>query len=361
MAIPSELKRLLNLARRESASDIHLVSGLPPLFRINGEIILANTPPLSRDDTKRMTLGLMNKEQQKAFDTSWQLCSSLFDQDLGRFRVSIYKHGGNPEMSIRPINQQIKTREELRLPIQVEEFTRLSSGLVLVTGPTGSGKTTTLNFMVDLINCERRCKIITIEDPVEYIHTRKNSVIIQEELYTDVKSFSSALVHVLRQDPDVICIGEMRDYETTATALTAAETGHLVIATCHTPNTIQTVERIVSIFPPNQQSQIIAQLSNCLQGVIAQRLVTSADKKCRLLATELMTMTIPCRHLIRERDFHKLLSIIQTSRQQGMHTMDNSLFDLYETGEITYDAAMTNSHDPTWMRDRIHHQTEQSK
>jgi len=354
MAISAEMQRILALARRSDASDIHIVAGLPPLFRINGEIILADAPPLDRDNTKRLCYSLLNEEQQKVFERDWQICCSVFDDKFGRFRVSIYYKANNAEMALRLVMADIKTRDALHLPEQIEDFTRLASGLVLVTGPTGSGKTTTMNFMIDLINSERRCKIITIEDPVEYVHPQKKAVIVQQELYVDVKSFAVALIHVLRQDPDVICIGEMRDLDTTATALTAAETGHLVIATCHTPNTFQTVERIVSVFPDNQHSQVVTQLANCLKGILAQRLVPSADKKRRVLATELLLVNAPARRHIRENEFHQLISVIQIGRRQGMHSMDDSLFELYESGEITYDAAVNNSHDSAEMRKRIH-------
>lgn len=357
MEISSEMHRLLATARRENASDIHIVAGLPPLFRINGEIVVANMPALTKQDTAGLSLGMLNEEQKEVFQRDWQLCCSIYDEKLGRFRVSIYYREGNPEMAIRPVMEHVGTREELRLPEQVEDFTRLASGLVLVTGPTGSGKTTTLNFMIDLINSERRCKIIAIEDPVEYVHKQKKAVIIQQELYTDVKSFSRALVHVLRQDPDVICVGEMRDLDTTATALVAAETGHLVIATCHTPNTVQTVERIVSIFPENQQPQIFTQLSNCLHGVIAQRLVPSADKKARVLATELLIVNAAARKHIRDRQIHQLINVIQMGHKQGMHSIDDSLFELYEAGEITYDTAINHSRDPLALRERIHHES----
>jgi twitching motility protein PilT len=353
MNITAEMQRILSLARRAEASDIHIVAGLPPLFRINGEIILADSPPMTREDTKRMSYGLLNEEQVKIFEQDWQLCCSVFDDKLGRFRVSIYFQAGNPEMSVRPVSNVIRNRQELRLPEQIEEMTHLSSGLVLVTGPTGSGKTTTLNYMIDLINSERRCKIITIEDPVEYIHTQKKAIIVQQELHTDVKSFARAMVHVLRQDPDVVCIGEMRDLDTTATALMAAETGHLVIATCHTPNCFQTIERIVSIFPENQQPQIIMQLSNCLKAVIAQRLIQSANKKRRILATELLLVDAPTQRHIREQEFHQIVSVIQTGRKKGMHLMDDSLYDLYQAGEITYESAINNSFNPRTMRERI--------
>jgi twitching motility protein PilT len=357
MTVMSEMQKILGLARREDASDIHIVAGLPPMFRINGEIILSNRPALTREDTARLCHSLLNDEQKKVLDQNWQLCCSIFDPNLGRFRVSIYYHAGNPEMAIRPVMDHIKTREDLHIPAEVEEFTRLPYGLILLTGPTGSGKTTTMNFMIDLVNSERRCKIIAIEDPVEYIHKQKRAVIVQQELHTDVKRFSSALIHVLRQDPDVICIGEMRDLETTETALLAAETGHLVVATCHTPNTLQTVERIVSIFPENQQPQVFTQLASCLQGIVAQRLVPAVGQKQRRLATELLIMNPPARKHIRDRQLHLLINIIQTGRKQGMHSMDDSLLELYEAGEITYDTAISNSYDPKNLRDRIHKET----
>ncbi|HAL44317.1 MAG: hypothetical protein A2Y12_15965 [Planctomycetes bacterium GWF2_42_9] len=353
------MQRILALARRENASDIHIVTNLPPTFRINGEIILADMPPLKREDTARLCFGLLNEEQKKSFEKNWQLCCSLNDPRLGRFRVSIYYHCGNPEMAIRPVVAHIKNRNELRLPKQIDDFSRLACGLILLTGPTGSGKTTTLNYMMDLINTDRRCKIISIEDPVEYVHLQKKAIIVQQELHTDVKSFGSALIHVLRQNPDVICIGEMRDLETTETALVAAETGHLVIATCHTPNAYQTVERIVSIFPQNQQSQIFTQLANCLQGILAQRLVPSSNRKERTLATELLIMNAAARKLVREQELHQLVNIIQMGRKQGMHSMDDSLLELYEAGEITYDTAISNSFSPDMLKSRMHGKSEQ--
>ncbi len=354
MEISSEMLRILSLARRANASDIHIVAGLPPLFRINGEIILADAPPLDQADTKRLCYGMLNDEQQKVFERDWQLCCSVFDENFGRFRVSILYHANNPEMALRPVTDKIPDRDTLRLPPQMDDLTRLSNGLILVTGPTGSGKTTTLNYMIDVINSERRCKINTIEDPVEYIHPRKKAVIVQQELHTDVKSFDKALIHVLRQNPDVICVGEMRDLDTTATALTAAETGHLVIATCHTPNSFQTIERIVAIYPEMQQPQIINQLANCLRAVLAQRLIPTVDRKGRVLATELLLMDAPARKHIRDREFHQLVSVIQIGRRKGMHTMDDSLLDLYQAGEISYEAALTNANNPQELRERIH-------
>ena len=350
MPITDEMARILKLARKADASDIHIVAGLPPTFRIQGEIILANAAPLGREDTLRVAYGMLNDEQRKTFERDWQLCCSIFDDTYGRFRVSVYYHSGNPELAIRLCTEEIKSRDELRLPEVVEEFARYPTGLVLITGPTGSGKTTTLNFMIDLINSDRRCKIITIEDPIEYVHERKKAVIVQQELYTDVKSFSGGLIHVLRQDPDVICVGEMRDYETISTALTAAETGHLVIATLHTPNSLQTMERIVAVFPSAQQQQVVVQLANCLRGILAQRLVPSADKMRRILASEVLIVNTAARNHIRDQSFHQLVSIMQMGRREGMRPMDQCLTELYEAGEITYDTALTNSSDPTLFR-----------
>jgi twitching motility protein PilT len=359
-ALSPAMNGILSLARRENASDIHIVAGLPPLYRIHGDIIMMEAPPLRPQDTEKLCLALLNDEQRHTFKETWQLCCSVYHAELGRFRVSIYLHNGVPEMAIRPVMDQIPTREDLHLPETIEDFSRLSSGLVLITGPTGSGKTTTMNYMIDLINSERRCKIIAVEDPVEYVHHRKKAIIIQQELYTDVKSFSSALVHVLRQDPDVICVGEMRDMDTTETALIAAETGHLVVATCHTPNSVQTTERIVAIFPENKQPQIFAQLANCLKGIIAQRLIPSSDRKSRCLATELLIMNAAARHNIRDKQLHMLINVIQTGRKQGMHTMDDSLLALYEAGDISYESALNNASDMISLKDRLHKESQPS-
>ena len=337
MEISAEMQRLLAFARQENASDIHIVAGLPPLLRINGEIVLSNVAPLTKQDTARLSMGLLNEEQQKVFLRDWQICCSVHDAKQGRFRVSIYYREGNPEMSIRPVMHHVGTREELKLPEMVEDFTRYASGLVLLTGPTGSGKTTTLNFMIDLINSERRCKIVTIEDPIEFVHQQKRAIVVQQELRADVRSFSAALRHVLRQDPDVIVVGEMRDLETMSTALTAAETGHLVLATLHTPNALQTVERVVSAFPADQQNQVIAQLANSLEGIIAQLLLPRHDRKGRVLATEILIVNMAVRSIIRDNSLHQLTSVMQTGRRMGMQTMDACLQDLYDSAVISHE------------------------
>jgi len=341
---------ILQLAHRSGASDVHIVAGVPPAFRIDGEIILADAPAMTREKTKELAYEMLNDLQRKALERDLEICFSMEEKEFGRFRVSVYHQAGNPELSIRRCNTEIPTREELGLPEIVEELARRRSGLLLITGPTGSGKTTTLNYMVDMINSERRCKIITIEDPIEFVHQRKRAIIVQQEVHTDVHSFSKALIHILRQDADVICIGEMRDLETIGTALVAAETGHLVIATVHTPNAALTIERIVSVFPPEQQNQVIAQLSNSIEAIVAQRLLPRADKKGRALAVEIMVTNLAVRTIIRENELHKLASVLETGKKLGMQTMDECLRDMYERAEITYDTAVSHARDPKSVR-----------
>jgi len=327
----------LKFAQDHNASDVHLIAGIPPAFRIDGEIILSNAPPLTPEETTRFVQELINDHQRDDLERNLELCFSILRSEFGRFRMTIYYQAGHPELAIRRGTVDIPTREDLGLPEVVEHLARRRSGLVLVTGPTGMGKTTTLSFMLDLINSERRCKIVTIEDPIEYVHRPKKALIVQQEVNADVRSFSRALIHVLRQDPDVICVGEMRDLETIRTALTAAETGHLVLATLHTPNALQTMERIVTVFPAEEQNQIIAQLANTIQGVVAQLLLPRANKRGRVLAVEILVATAAVRSHIRQSEFHKLGTVIQTGKKFGMNTMDDSLKHLYERAEITHD------------------------
>jgi twitching motility protein PilT len=246
----------------------------------------------------------------------------------------------------------VRSREELNLPAVVEELARLPNGLILVTGPTGSGKTTTLNFMVDSINRSRRAKIITIEDPVEFVHDNRSSIVVQQEVHTDARSFVGALRHVLRQDPDVVVIGEMRDLETVSTAISAAETGHLVMATLHTPDAIQTIQRIFSVFPPEHQNSVRFQLANTLQAILAQSLLPRADGKGRILASEICIATPAVRKQIREGNTHMLLSEMQMGRKHKMQTMDSVLLDFYQRGEITYDVAVSAAREPNTIRQR---------
>jgi twitching motility protein PilT len=293
-----------------------------------------------------MADSLMNEPQRKKFEQEWELCISILHSVAGRVRATFYRRNNHTELSFRFCGEKVATRSELGLPEKLDELARKPNGLLLITGPTGAGKTTTLNYLVDLINSERRCKIVTIEDPIEFVHENKRAIVVQQEVLTDVRSFNRALIHVLRQDPDVIVVGEMRDHEAIATALTAAETGHLVLATMHSPNVSHAFERIIGVFEGSAQKQIIMQLSNALQGIIAQDLLPSADRTRRVLAYELLVATGAVRNLIRENQFHKLENTIQMGRKDGMVLMDNQLYDLYCKCAITYDTAISRARSP---------------
>lgn len=342
--------RILRGARSHFASDVHLVRGVAPVYRINGEIRPIDGDALDADSLNRFVSELLNPAQKTALEKDWQVCFSKYIEGVGRFRASIYMHAGIPEMAIRLCESEIRAREELGIPEVVDELTRKSSGLILVTGPTGVGKSTTLGYMIDVINNERRAKIISIEDPIEYAHSNRKSIIIQQEVLTDVHSYSDALVHVLRQDPDVVVIGEMRNLETIETALIAAETGHMVMATLHTPDAVQTVQRIYSVFPSSQQNAITVQLSNSIQAIIAQKLLPKADGKGRVLACELCVATNAVRNHIREKEPHMIYSVMQTGRKYHMQTMDQSLLELYQRGDISYDIAVSHAREPETIR-----------
>jgi twitching motility protein PilT len=346
------LDKILKGARRHAASDVHLIRGVAPAFRVNGEIRMLDGDPLDEESLRAMLDGLVTAKHRQIFEEQWQLCFSKHWPGVGRFRASVYLHAGCPEMAIRLCESAIRPRDELGLPGVLDELTRLPNGLILITGPTGNGKTTTMNYMVDLINRERRAKIVTIEDPVEFVHENRSSLVVQQEVYTDTPSFRQALTHVLRQDPDVVVIGEMRDLETISTAVTAAETGHLVLATLHTPDAVQTIQRIFSVFPHEQQNNIMYQLANTLQAVVAQCLLPRADGKGLVLASEILIATGAVRKHIREGNSHLLFNEMQMGRKHQMQTMDAILLDLYQRGDITYDVAVSNARDPNTIRQR---------
>ena len=344
------IHRLIHLARERGGSDLHMIAGLQPAIRVHGELNLVNVEPLTVDHLRDLIYELLNEEQIKHLESEWELCFSLFDEEVGRLRVTVYYHSGHPELSVRLCPIQIPSREQLGLPEAIDDLARHPHGLVLLTGPTGVGKTTTLNYMVDLINHDRRCKIITIEDPVEFVHRPNRALIVQQEVHLDTHSFSRALNHVLRQDPDVIVVGEMRNLETISTALMAAETGHLVLATLHTPNVMQTMERITSAFDDHTRNMVVAQLANCLRAVVAQDLIITSDGKSRVLAYEILLSNSAVRNIIRESKIHQLANVISTSTREGMITMDACLIDLYQKARISYDAAYSRMAHPEALR-----------
>lgn len=342
-----DIKDLLKEAQEREASDLHITEYAPPILRIDGRLIFTDYKKLSRQDTKDMVYSILNDEQKKVFEKNLELDLSLTMPGIQRVRINVHMQRGSVEAAFRLVSLKIRSIRELGLPLVVEDLARKPSGLVLITGPTGVGKTTTLAAMVDLINNEKEHLIVIIEDPIEYLHVNKKSVIKQRELHSDTYSFAEALKYTLRQDPNVIVVGEMRDLETISTTLTAAETGHLVLATLHTPDAPQTIDRIIDVFPPYQQRQIMVQLSNSLLGVVAQRLLPHIDGSGRVVATETMVATAAIRNLIREHQTEQLPTLIQTGSQYGMHTMDKSLQELYMKGHISYETAVSYAKDPS--------------
>jgi twitching motility protein PilT len=352
--MPLSIEQIIQFAQEQNASDIHLIRGVAPAYRINGGIRLIKAEPLTGELLQDLVDRLLtNPRQHEVLAANGQLCVSQHWPGLARFRVSIYMRGGGPELAIRVAEKAIRGRQDLGLPEVVDQLTRLPNGLVLVTGPTGTGKTTTMNYMVDLMNRERRAKIITIEDPIEYVHENRMSIVVQQEVHTDTPSFRQALVHVLRQDPDVIIVGEMRDLETISTAIMAAETGHLVIATLHTPDSVQTIQRIFSVFPPEQQNNIMFQLSNSIQAILAQNLLPRATNDGQVMACEVCIATGAIRKHIREGAAHHILSEIQSGKKYQMRSMDDCLMGLYQRGDITFDIAFSYARDPATFRSRV--------
>ncbi len=341
------IELLLEEVVKKRASDLHLQVGLPPMLRVDGSLTpVQGYNPLNEAEVERLIYAILDEDQQQILHKDKEFDFSFAFGNLGRFRVNAFHERGNLAAALRLIPNEIKSVMELGMPQIIQSFADFPRGLVLVTGPTGSGKSTTLASLVDKINTERSHHIITIEDPIEFTHKSKRSVVVQREVHYDTYSFSAALRSSLRQDPDVVLIGEMRDLETISAAITIAETGHLVFATLHTNSAAQSIDRMIDVFPPHQQPQIRAQLSNILMAICSQRLVPAIGGG-RVVAAEVLIANPAVRNIIREGKSHQLDAVIQTSADQGMQTMDRTLASLVQAGTITYDEARTYAVDLT--------------
>lgn len=346
-----ELIEILKKAVEVKASDIHLVVERPPMVRVNGRISpLANFSILTSDDTKALVYSMLYQDQIAKFEERLELDISYFIPGLSRFRVNVLSQKNGIEAALRLIPSKIPSPAEIRLSDAMLSLTRLPRGLILVTGPTGTGKTTTLASMLNVINMERHEHILTIEEPIEYVYDHKRCIVRQREVGHNTHSFSAALKHALRQDPDVILVGEMRDLETISLALTAAETGHLVFSTLHTQDAPQTIDRVIDVFPPHQQHQIRAQVAATLKGVICQQLIPRADGRGRVAAREFMLVTPAISNLIREGKIHQIYSSIETGSKYGMHTMETSLAELVKEKFITLEDAFAKANNPDLLR-----------
>jgi twitching motility protein PilT len=352
-----EMSDLLQLTVDESASDLHLRVNVPPVLRIHGALNPLDAPPLTQDDTERLMKSITSPEHQQAVREHGGTDFGFSFGEQARFRVSVFRERGNIGVVLRQIPAKLLTLQQIGLPDQVRELLFRPRGLVLVTGPTGSGKTTTLASMLNIINEQRDCHIVTVEDPIEYYHQHKKSIVTQREIGVDVPSFAEAIRRALRQDPDVILVGEMRDLDTMQAAITAAETGHLVFATLHTTGAATTVDRIVDAYPTDQQEQVRTQLSVGLVAVISQLLLVRADRPGRVAAFEIMITTPSIRSRIRDNKTFQIGSDIQTGAKYGMITLDAHLMNLYQAGLIHYEDLITKAQDPDSVVAKLKEQT----
>jgi twitching motility protein PilT len=352
--IELKIENLLEEVVKKDASDLHLTVGNEPTIRVDGRLQkIDGTQPLTEKDVETLIFSIVDDVQKDILLKDKEVDFSFAFGDIARFRANAFHQKGNLGLALRLIPTKIRTIDELGLPNIVDKFTEIPRGLVLVTGPTGSGKSTTLAAMIDKINTEKPVHIITIEDPIEYTHSHKKSIIDQREVHYDTRSFSAALRSALREDPDVVLIGEMRDLETISAAITIAETGHLVLATLHTNNAAQSIDRMIDVFPPYQQQQIRVQLSNILQGVVSQRLIAEIGGG-RVAAAEIMVTTPAVRNIIREGKTHQLDAVIQTSADQGMVSMDKALVNLVKSGRISTEEAVSYAIDVSEFQRLMH-------
>lgn len=351
----ASLRELLEEMVKMNASDLHLTVGAPPVVRVDGKLQRLNYDMLNSEQTKKLAYSMLNEKQKMKFEQNWELDFSFGIEQMSRFRCNLFIQRGNVAVVLRQIPYKIMTFEELQLPKVIAETANLPRGLVLVTGPTGSGKSTTLASIIDKINKERPVHIITVEDPIEYLHRHQKALVNQREVYSDTNTFASALKYALREDPDVVLIGEMRDLETIEAALSISETGHLAFATLHTNSAVESINRIVDVFPSNQQEQIRISLSFSLQAIISQTLIPKIGGG-RTIALEIMVATPAIRALIRDDKIHQMYSMIQSGQKYGMKTMNQSLADLYEAKKISINDAMSNSLNPQELTETLSRQ-----
>ncbi len=343
------VEELLRTAKEAGASDVHITVGIPPKMRVNGKLVAMNYPRMMPADTLQAVLEIMNETQREKFEERGEYDMSFSIPELGRFRVNAFKQRGTVALALRLVGTRVPDVKELGIPDSVVDLYNRKRGLILVTGPTGSGKSTTLAALIDTINKNREAHVITLEDPIEYLHRHDKSMVNQREIGLDTESYAHALRAALREDPDVILVGEMRDFETISVAITAAETGHLVLSTLHTLGAASTVDRIIDVFPPHQQQQIRVQFANVLEAVVSQQLIPRADGNGRVAAFEVLHANYAVRNMIRDSKSHQLISVMQTNRKQGMITMDEAILQLYSEGVISKEMAVQFASEPDTM------------
>ncbi|MBQ3545321.1 MAG: type IV pilus twitching motility protein PilT [Lachnospiraceae bacterium] len=347
------IEDLLTVAAGANASDVHITVGVPPKMRVNGELLDMDYPRLMPDDSEGIIMSILDKRHKAIFDERGEVDFSISIPQIGRYRVNIFKQRGSMAAALRVVGTEIPNPDMLGVPKAVQDLHKRKRGLVLVTGPTGSGKSTTLASIIDLVNTNTTSHIITLEDPIEYMHKHKKAMVNQREVGLDTLSYNNALRAALREDPDCILVGEMRDFETISIAITAAETGHLVFSTLHTIGSAATIDRIIDVFPTHQQQQIRVQLSMVLEAVISQQLIPTADHKRRVAAFEVMITNPAIKNLIREGKTYQIQSMIQTNKKIGMQTMDDALYDLYRRGEISAEKCASYAQDIVNMDKRL--------
>ena len=352
MALPT-LEELMTTAKEAGASDVHITVGVPPKMRVNGHLITLDYDRLLPPDTKRYVEEIMDEKQLRAFEENGEYDMSFSIRSLGRFRVNAFHQRGSVAIALRLVGTEVPDPVSLGVPESVIDLYQRKRGLILVTGPTGSGKSTTLAAIIDKINHNRDAHIITLEDPIEYLHQHRMSIVNQREIGLDSHSYANALRAALREDPDVILVGEMRDFETISVAITAAETGHLVLSTLHTIGAASTVDRVIDVFPPHQQQQIRVQFANVLEAVVSQQLIPTIDGHGRVAAFEVLHSNHAVRNLIREGKSHQLMSVMQTNRKMGMMVMDEAIQQLYMAGKISREMAIQFAVDPDAMENKV--------